>query len=61
MRYSKDKYVFKIGKLSTGERMVSVLDRSSSVAAFKVADYETARSLIIELGGLDAVWYVTEG
>jgi hypothetical protein len=61
MRYSNDKYAFKISSLSTGERMVSVMDRSSSVAAFKVTDYETARSLIIELGGLDAVWYVTEG
>lgn len=61
MKYSKDKYVFKISKLKTGERMVSVMDRSSSVAAFKVVDYESARSLIIELGGLDAVWYVTEG
>jgi hypothetical protein len=61
MKYSRSRYVFKISKLKTGERMVSVLDRNSSVAAFKVADYETARSLIIELGGLDAVWYVTEG
>ena len=60
MRYSKDKYAFKISKLKTGERMVSVLDKQESVAAFKVVDYESARSLIIELGGLDAVWYVTE-
>lgn len=60
MKYSNDKYAFKISPLRTGERMVSIMDKREPVAAFKVADYATARELIIELGGLEAVWYVTE-